>query len=783
MHDAPVGTFGRIAAAVMKHPKGVTAGLVVACLLAILAATRLEVNPNILDLLPEGDPTTQAIQELNAQEGGANLLTIAITGQDTELVPPMMRKIVTELQSWPEVDYAIYEIDPDLAWRVGLLQLAPSDLSSIRDRLKGAIALGPAAANPFVAGRLLDLGPLTARLKDAGATASLTGKGGIARVLVRPRGSAYDPAFSRPFLKKVQGMLDGLHLEEQGLRLVWLGGAYRHAVEDLEGIIHDLQFTGAASLVLVLLIVTVAFRDIRALTLIFVPLGIGTIWTFGFTGLAIGTLNTFTSYSGAVLLGMGVDFAVHLYARYREERAQGGELEDAVIRAWDAVGPPCLTAGLTTSGGFAALWVAHFQGFVQLGTILAAGVLFCLLAVVITLPLLIIWRESRPRAIPLRRVREPGAGPPPTYRLAPLFLILAAIVTLMCTTLAPRIGFEYDISELRPDGLSYGALDQEQRQLAESSYAPVIVSFPDVDSLAEAHVRLSEAVAEGKIPVLGSVLSRFSLLPIDQGARLSILSEIAELSRSENVQFLPAQVQQNLARIRDTSLAPMAVEELPHGVQQLLGAGGGHFRMVLIPKGNMWDLRENVLLADAISTWLPGRKAAGEFLASAMLYRLMQQDGPRVAGVALILVFFLTVADLRSLSRGTGAMLGLLAGMAWAAGGLALFKVDISLVNFVGIPILMGLGIDVVIHLLHRLHEEGPGRIRFALTTTGWAAAISSITTIASFASLTFASNQGVRSLGLIVVLGLTLITAAAFTVVPLGWMTVWKVRGDLPGE
>ena len=76
--------------------------------------------------------------------------------------------------------------------------------------------------------------------------------------------------------------------------------------------------------------------------------------------------------------------------------------------------------------------------------------------------------------------------------------------------------------------------------------------------------------------------------------------------------------------------------------------------------------------------------------------------------------------------------------------------------------------------------EEGPGRILKALATTGMASALSAATTILSFAALTAAGNQGVRSLGLIIVLGLALVTLAAFTAVPLGWMTTWKVRGQV---
>ena len=79
------------------------------------------------------------------------------------------------------------------------------------------------------------------------------------------------------------------------------------------------------------------------------------------------------------------------------------------------------------------------------------------------------------------------------------------------------------------------------------------------------------------------------------------------------------------------------------------------------------------------------------------------------------------------------------------------------------------------------MEEEGPGRIRYALMTTGWAAFLSTTTTILSFSALQIASNQGVRSLGLVIMLGLTVVTFAAFVSVSIGWMMTWKIKGELP--
>jgi hypothetical protein len=197
----------------------------------------------------------------------------------------------------------------------------------------------------------------------------------------------------------------------------------------------------------------------------------------------------------------------------------------------------------------------------------------------------------------------------------------------------------------------------------------------------------------------------------------------------------------------------------------------------------MWDLRDTARLSDAVYERYDPGAIAGEYLCLGSLFRLMKEDAPRISLWALLMVLVATWIDLRSPRRAISAMAVLLAGMAWVGGALAAFSIKLSIVNMVGIPILLGLGIAAVIHLLHRLAEEGPGRIWKALSTTGWAAALCTTTTVVSFASLSFAGSQGVRSLGMLVVVGLTAVTLAAFVLLPLGWAAVWKVRGQLPEE
>ncbi|HCH63262.1 MAG TPA: hypothetical protein DFR83_10685, partial [Deltaproteobacteria bacterium] len=58
---------------------------------------------------------------------------------------------------------------------------------------------------------------------------------------------------------------------------------------------------------------------------------------------------------------------------------------------------------------------------------------------------------------------------------------------------------------------------------------------------------------------------------------------------------------------------------------------------------------------------------------------------------------------------------------------------------------------------------------------------LSALTTILSFLSLVIAEHRGVRSLGNLVVMGLALVTLAGFAIIPLGWLSFWRLRGIKP--
>ena len=780
--------FGRTAAFVLKKRALASCAIVGVIALAILlVTTRLGLDSNLLSLLPEDEPVVESIHRF--QERGSKLerMTLAVEGED-EVVDAFFSDVTDRLKDTGLVDYTFYELDEELAQRLGAVQPSVRELSRVRENLRAALTLGRGAAllqgMVFSAGASDDLG--TSDLKQGRDARSLFEVEGTRTMIIRPSQSSENVSFNTTYMRSFDRIIEETvrspeNLSGHDVEVVWVGGSYRHSHEDYEGVRSDMRWTGLMAGILIFGLLSLAFRSKRVVALVFLPLTVGTLLTFGFAAVTVRDLNMFTSVFGAILIGLGIDFSIHLFTRYREERARASSLDEAVIRAWDATGPPCMVAALTSAGGFMALMVGGFTGFHELGLLLGVGVLICLISVLTILPLLISWWEKNPK--PYRKKSKVRSGRPPTYRFAPLVLMLLVLVTVAFSFALKNLEMEYDISALRRDGEGYSELDDRQRALVQNSFAPILVGFDSPEELLEAHRRFEKLVEDETFTGIGKVFSIFSLIPEDQEERLAVLEEIKEFKSHESYARLNQQVRNNLNPLYAMNMEPLQVSDLPQGLLELTGANAGQHNLVLMANGNLWDMKNSRALLDDLNRELEGQEFTGRNLINGVLYSLVTHDAPRVCLAALFMVCLATLIDLRRPLQALGAVAVLMAGMLWAVAGIALFQIKLSIVNIVGIAILLGIGVDVVIHLLHRIREEGPGRIHKALETTGWAAALSSTTTVLSFASLSLAGGRGIRGLGQLVLVGLTAITIAAFLLLPTGWMTAWKLGGDMPEE
>ena len=140
----------------------------------------------------------------------------------------------------------------------------------------------------------------------------------------------------------------------------------------------------------------------------------------------------------------------------------------------------------------------------------------------------------------------------------------------------------------------------------------------------------------------------------------------------------------------------------------------------------------------------------------------VDHDGPRATivaavGAVLVVLAILGLTRQAAVTIGCGAVGVLL--LLTAAG---LFGIRINFLDFVALPITIGIGIDYAVNVAARHRAEGSGSAARILTATGPAVALCSFTTVVGYASLLFSENQGIRSFGLSALIGeLTCVFAA----------------------
>jgi predicted RND superfamily exporter protein len=175
------------------------------------------------------------------------------------------------------------------------------------------------------------------------------------------------------------------HLEPQGIRLTFAGDVA--VSQALIGAIVQTQTQSILLSLLGILAIGVLFtRSLRYGFFIVLPCSVAVLLNFAFMGWTGMPLGVATSMFAAMILGTGVDFAIHLVERYRRERSAGSDVETALVAAAATCGPPILIDSAAMALGFGILTLSQVPANARLGAIAVLCIVTCLLATLVLLP-------------------------------------------------------------------------------------------------------------------------------------------------------------------------------------------------------------------------------------------------------------------------------------------------------------------------------------------------------------------------------------------------------------
>jgi predicted RND superfamily exporter protein len=156
---------------------------------------------------------------------------------------------------------------------------------------------------------------------------------------------------------------------------------------------HSFQEAAVYSLLAILGVLVLDFKSMRFALLAILPLSVGVLQTFGLLGVLDIPLNPANLIALPLILGIGVDYGVHIIHEFREH--------EGPYHMSPATGVAVLVDALTTLVGFGSLMIATHQGLQSLGRVLTLGVTCCLFTSLVMLPALLTWiTRKRPRVLP-----------------------------------------------------------------------------------------------------------------------------------------------------------------------------------------------------------------------------------------------------------------------------------------------------------------------------------------------------------------------------------------------
>ncbi len=768
-------------------------------------AARLPLHGDMSYLLP---PATRSVRDLHALEARAQVfgtIVVAVESDDPARRAAAARLVRDRLAALPPGTLLGVAADNGardrFAWDHRHLLVPPDDLTAVRDELARRKARlnplyvslddepgAPAEAGPAFGDRLRELArQLDAAKAGADHPTPLVSKDGRLQIIVaRTPFASGEVSRNAPVLAAVEGIVDeARRTAGAGVRFGLVGDVVANAAEQgalLAGMVRATVFT----VVIVAFGMLLFFRSAAAVGALLGALALGALATFAFTRLGIGHLNLATAFLAPIVVGNGINFGIILLARYFEERRRTGDAAAALAVAVQGSLGGTLAAALTASVSYASLLATDFRGFRHFGLIGGVGILFCWAATFVILPAALAALEARGLAAGHSPVRlgKGLAWLAPRRRPAIVVTALAALVGSGICAWRYVAGqpFERDFRNLRSTGADMMVTRRWQesidRAFGRGISGGTIIALPTRER-ARAVAEAIRAADRGKAPaarLFARVSTLDDLVPPDQDDRVALLADIRRLLTKQTLATLD-----DADRAAALALMPPAADAIKRIADAdvpgelswpFVERDGTRGRLVVAMTGAGFDLWRTEDLERFVATFRGLGLGAdvvvgGNAFVQNDIVRSVNHDGPRAsliaaAGAALVVILILGVTRQAVVTLLCGA-----SGVFLLLSAASLLGIRINFLDFVSLPITIGIGIDYSVNIAARHRNEGRGSAARILVAAGPAVALCSFTTVVGYASLLFSANQGIRSFGLAALIGEMTCIGAAIALAP----------------
>jgi len=844
MHQLSVRKLARF---VSIHPNWSLLITLILTIFALWKAKDLQIEMDVADLLPDDLEVVKISQAAYNDMGSFDFMLAVVEvpdSADRELLKTAAEELAHALDDGVFINNVTYRIDPATLeldtkegkaraisllttedWDVLTEKLSPDEIEKSVVRLRSLLNAIPSSRYESVLQDPLNFssviaerteiksGPLKVNLLD---NYFISEDGNMLLMIAWPTQPSTDLGFARIFKDFLEETKEGIYVrnpefrgtgEEPRVNISYYGPHYE-AITDSELLSNDFYVTSFYSFAAVVLLFVIAFRRPEALLFVSVPLVIGVTWTLGFSSLLVGRLTQVTIAFAAILIGLGIDFSVHLYNRYIEEQREGQSGKDSLRAAVAETGPGIIIGAATTAIAFFGLMMTRFEGFRELGLIAGVGIISCLVAVLLVLPPMLSIMGS------FRKIGEFTQRPMVEFGLNRFYhtatayprmtVILILMVAVYLGYYAQNIGFEDDFTKLQQPTEEYTKL---KSRISEHFEVPanqllVIVRGDTLQEALERNDQLFNRIQdlESIYPVIAVDSMRY-FIPSFNSQEISLRNmstfDVSQVETTidrvaEENNLSPAIFDSFLEQLREFKTASIEVletENYPVDMEKLdrndEGEEGARskisqryayktdtewriFTQIYPPATEEWQGQVPEVYLDTLKLELEDKvDVTGTSIIQSQLRRIIVKDLALAVLVILLLITVLLVIWFQNFLRALFAIMPVFIGILSTLGIMSVIGMELHYLNIIALPMIVGIGVDSGIHLIQRYYENDERDLRSTVVGTGRAVVITSLTTMIGFGSLALANYQAIRDLGIVSIIGVGTTLIASLVLVP----------------
>lgn len=321
-------------------------------------------------------------------------------------------------------------------------------------------------------------------------------------------------------LAVVRQALETTRAEFPGLA-VGLTGRPALQADEMETTDRDMTRAAIIAVLLVGVLFMIVLHGWLRPFLVLLSLAMAMAWSFGFATVTVGELNLLSVIFALVLVGIGVDFGIHVVMRYVEAHGKGLGVEDSVRVALLRTGPGVILGAITSVCAFYSVLGSDFIGLAQLGLIGGTGVLFCLVSMMVVLPAMLLqagkknlFPSSMPRITAMPLLER-------FFKRPKVVLGILLLITLLALPGLFKVRFNYNLLDLQARGLESVEYEKILIEADDESSWYAIISAKTLEQVKGLTKKLMA------IPSVGRVESVLDFIPSGQEEKSALYQKAA----------------------------------------------------------------------------------------------------------------------------------------------------------------------------------------------------------------------------------------------------------------